>query len=247
MKTILITGASSGFGFETARTFLERGWKVIATMRNPREDILPASDALRILPLDVTDADSIAHAVSEAGPVDVLVNNAGGGLLGALEGSAMADIRELFELNTFGTMAVTQAMLPALRTRGAGVIVNISSAVTYKPLPLLSVYTASKAAVDAFSENLSLEVEPFGIRVHTIHPGRSPETAFGAAARARSQSAIPDVYTGWAKQIFSASPQSAEVTTASDVAAAVWQVVTDPSTPNSIPAGADAITMATIK
>lgn len=244
MNTILITGASSGFGLETARTFLERGWKVIATMRTPREDLLPASDNLRILPLDVTDADSIASAVAAAGPVDALVNNAGGGLLGALEGTSLAAIRALFELNTLGTMAVTQAMLPGLRAKGGGVIVNVSSAVTLKPLPLLSVYTASKAAIEAFSENLALEVEPFGIRVHAVLPGRAPQTAFSATAKARSQTGIPDAYADWAKQLFANAPQSAEITTASDVAEAIWQAVTNPHSPPRIMAGADAVALA---
>jgi NAD(P)-dependent dehydrogenase (short-subunit alcohol dehydrogenase family)/ketosteroid isomerase-like protein len=244
MKTILITGASSGFGLETARTFLDRGWTVIATMRNPRDDLLPACERLRILPLDVTDADSIARAVEQAGPVDVLVNNAGGGLMGALEGTSMAAIRDLFELNTFGTMAVTQALLPGFRKQGAGVIVNISSGVTLEPLPLLSAYTASKAAIEAFSTDLALEVEPFGIRVHLVLPGRAPETSFGAAARGRSKTAIPQAYADWAEQLFSDAAPSSDVTTASDVAQAIWQAVTDPSSLPRVPAGADAVALA---
>lgn len=242
MNTILITGSSSGFGLETARYFLDRDWRVIATMRTPREDVLPASDRLRVLALDVTDPDSIARAMRKAGPIDALVNNAGSGLLGALEGVSIDATRKLFELNTFGTMAMTQAVLPDLRARGSGVIVNVSSAVTLKPLPLLSAYTASKAAVDAFSENLALEVEPFGIRVRLVLPGRAPETAFSATARANSQNGIPEAYADWARQVFSAAPQQpVEVTTASDVAEAVWKAVTDASSPFRIPAGADAV------
>jgi NAD(P)-dependent dehydrogenase (short-subunit alcohol dehydrogenase family) len=244
MNTVLITGASSGFGLETARTFLDRGWAVIATMRNPRGDLLPAAEHLRILPLDVTEADSIARVVDLAGPVDALVNNAGGGLMGALEGTSMAAIRDLFELNTFGAMAMVQAMLPGFRRRGAGAIVNVSSAVTLAPLPLLSAYTASKAALEAFSANLALEVQPFGVRVHVVLPGRAPETSFGVAARQRSKSGIPEPYAGWAMQMFSAAPQGSEVTTARDVAEAVWQAVTDPSSPLRIPAGADAAALA---
>jgi len=244
VNTILVTGASSGFGLETARLFLDRGWAVIATMRTPRHDLLPTSAHLRILPLDVTDADSIARAVERAGPVDALVNNAGGGLMGALEGTSMAGTRELFELNTFGPMAVTQALLPGFRKKGAGVIVNISSAVTLKPLPLLSAYTASKAAVEAFSANLALEVEPFGIRVHLVLPGRAPETSFGATARGRSKAGVPEAYADWAKQVFSVASQGSDVTTARDVAQAVWQAVTDPSSPHRVPAGADAVALA---
>ena len=244
MNTILITGCSSGFGLATARYFLDHDWTVVATMRQPRADALPASERLRVVPLDVTDAESIARAVDAAGPIDALVNNAGAGLLGALEGVSMAATRQLFELNTFGTMAMIQAVLPDFRARGSGVIVNVSSAVTLKPLPLLSAYTASKAAVEAFSEVLALEVEPFGVRVRLVIPGRAPETSFSAAARARSQQGIPEAYAAWAKQVLSAAPpQPVEVTTASDVAQAVWEAVTDPSSPLRILAGADAVSL----
>lgn len=245
MNTILITGSSSGFGLETARYFLDRDWTVIATMRVPRTDTLPASERLRVIALDVTDAASIARAVEEAGPIDALVNNAGAGLMGALEGVSIDAIRQIFELNTFGTMAMTQAVLPGFRTQGSGAIVNVSSAVTLKPLPMLSAYTASKAAVEAFSEDLTLEVEPFGVRVRLVIPGRAPETSFSATARARSQNGIPEAYAAWAKQVFSAAPQQpAEVTVAANVAEAVWQAVTDASSPFRIPAGADAMTLA---
>jgi NAD(P)-dependent dehydrogenase (short-subunit alcohol dehydrogenase family) len=164
MNTILITGCSSGFGLETARYFLDRGWTVIATMRTPREDILPPSDRLRILPLDVTNAKSIAHVVETAGPIDVLVNNAGVGLLNALEGVSIGMVREVFETNTFGTMAMTKAVVPQFREQRAGVVINVTSTVTLRPLHLLSIYTASKAAVNAFTESLALELEPFGVR-----------------------------------------------------------------------------------
>ena len=179
MNTILITGCSSGFGLETARYFHERGWNVIATMRTPREDILPTDDRLRVLPLDVTDPQSIAQAVKVAGPIDVLVNNAGIGWLNALEGSPIETIRDIFETNTFGTMTMMQAVLPQFRERKAGVIVNVTSTVTWMPLPLLSVYTASKAAVNAFSESVAIELRPFNVRVNVVLPGRAPETRFG--------------------------------------------------------------------
>jgi NADP-dependent 3-hydroxy acid dehydrogenase YdfG len=245
LNTILITGCSSGFGLETARYFLDRDWTVIATMRTPLGDVLPASERLRVIALDVTDAASITRALDEAGPINALANNAGAGLLGALEGVSIDATRQLFELNTFGTMAMSQAVLPGLRAQGTGVIVNVSSAVTLKPLPMLSAYTASKAAVEAFSENLALEVEPFGVRVRLVIPGRAPETSFSTTARARSQNGIPEAYATWARQVFSAAPpQPVEVTTASDVAKAVWQAVTDPSSPLRIPAGADAVTLA---
>ena len=116
-KTVLITGCSSGYGAETARNFLERGWTVIATMRNPRIAELPMSERLRVLALDVTKPESIAAAIQEAGPIDVLVNNAGIGVVGAFEATPMTTIREVFETNTFGVMAMTQAVVPQFRAR----------------------------------------------------------------------------------------------------------------------------------
>jgi NAD(P)-dependent dehydrogenase (short-subunit alcohol dehydrogenase family) len=249
MKTILITGCSSGFGAETARLFLDRGWNVIATLRTPNPDVLPSSERLRVLPLDVTDAASIRAAVDAAGPIDVLVNNAGHGLLSVVEGTPLDTIRANFETNTFGTIAVTQAFLPHLRTRDGAVIVNVSSSTTLKPLPMLAVYTASKAAINALTESLALELSPFGIRVHLVLPGRSPETPFGQNARAQMQRdgiTVPDAYAEFAHNVFGAmgATTDAPVTHASDVAEAIWQAATDPSSPLRLPAGADATELA---
>ena len=244
MKTVLITGCSSGFGLETARYFLDRNWKVIASMRTPREDFLPRSERLRVVPLDVTDPESIRRAVDAAGPIDVLVNNAGIGVLSALEGTSMATAREVFETNTLGTMAVTQAVLPQFRQRKAGVIVNVTSSVTLRPLPLLCVYTASKAAVNAFTESLALELQQFNVRVNLVLPGRAPETRFGENARPRMQDGIPDAYAGLAQNVFAEWAQSSAVTRALDVAEAVWRAVNDPSCPVRIAAGADAVALA---
>jgi NAD(P)-dependent dehydrogenase (short-subunit alcohol dehydrogenase family) len=246
MKTILITGCSSGFGLETARYFLERDWKVIATMRTPREDLLPASELLRVLALDVTDAGSIRQVLEAAGPIDVLVNNAGIGMLGALEGTPMDTTRELFEANTLGTIAMTQAVLPQLRQRKAGVIVNVTSSVTFAPLPLLSVYTASKAAVNAFTECLALELEQFNVRVKLVLPGRAPGTSFGANAQPRMQTAIPEAYASLAQDVFAGWGRQTEVTGALDVAEAVWLAVNEPGSPLRIPAGEDAVSMAAV-
>ena len=115
MKTVLITGCSSGFGLEIARHFLDRDWRVVATMRTPREDVLPRSDRLSVLALDVKNPQSIRAAIEAAGPVDVLVNNAGIGFLNALEGTPMDTARDIFETNTLGTIAMAQAAVPQLR------------------------------------------------------------------------------------------------------------------------------------
>jgi NAD(P)-dependent dehydrogenase (short-subunit alcohol dehydrogenase family) len=240
MKAVLITGCSSGFGLETARYFLDRGWRVIATMRSPREHLLPRSEHLSVLALDVTDPESIRQAVDAAGPIDVLVNNAGIGVLGALEGTSMAVAREVFETNTLGTIAVTQAVLPQLRQRKAGVIVNVTSSVTLKPLALLSVYSASKAAVNAFTESLALELRQFNVRVRLVLPGRAPETRFGENAQPRMQGGIPEAYAGLAQSVFAGWAQSSAVTRPLDVAEAVWRAANDPSSPVRMAAGADA-------
>ena len=167
---VLITGCSSGFGVEIARLFLDRGWSVAAAMRRPQHKVLRPSDQLQVLALDVTDPASIAGAVEAAGPVDVLVNNAGIGVLNALEGTPMAVAREVFETNTLGLIAMAQAVLPQMRERRAGVVVNVSSSVTLRPLPLLSVYTGSKAAVNAYTESLALELKSFDVRVRLVLP-----------------------------------------------------------------------------
>ena len=245
MNTILVTGCSSGFGLHTAKLFLERGWTVVATMRTPADGLLPPSERLRVLPLDVTDAASIAACVDAAGPIDALVNNAGVGLLNALEGVSVAQIRDVLETNTLGTIAMTQSVLPQMRARHAGVIVNVTSSVTLRPLHLLSVYTASKAAVNAFTESLALELEPFGVRARLVLPGRAPDTAFAANARQRMGTAIPDAYAGIARQVFERFQQTdAPVTHPGDVADAVWRAVTDAACPMRQPAGADAIAWA---
>lgn len=242
MKTVLITGCSSGFGLKTARYFLDRNWNVVASMRTPRDDVLPRSGHLRVLALDVTDPESVLQAVDAAGPIDVLVNNAGIGVLNALEGTSMETARDVFETNTLGTIAMTQAVLPQFRQRNAGVVVNVTSSVTLKPLPLLSVYTASKAAVNAFTESLALELRPFNIRVNLVLPGRAPETRFGENARPRMQ--VPDAYAGFKRSVFTEMSQSQAVTRALDVAEAVWRAANDPSCPIRLAAGADALALA---
>ncbi|WP_306393128.1 SDR family oxidoreductase [Telluria beijingensis] len=244
MKTVLITGCSSGFGLEIARHFLEHEWNVVATMRTPDAGILPPSDRLRVLALDVTDGASIRLALEAAGPIDALVNNAGVGALYPLEGIAMDTARGVFDTNTLGTIAMTQAVLPGLRATGGGVIVNVSSAVTLTPLPLLSVYTASKAAVNAFTESLALELEPLGIRLRLVLPGRAPETRFGANARARMEGEMPEAYASLMESVVAGVRGPAPVTHAGDVVQAVWRAVTDPAAPMRIPAGADAEAMA---
>lgn len=245
MKTVLITGCSSGFGREIACHFLDRGWNVIATMRNPAASTLPVSDGLRVVSLDVTDTASIAAAIDTAGPVDVLVNNAGIGWLNAVEGTPLATARDIFEANVFGTIAMMQAVLPGMRQRRSGAIINVGSSSTLKPLPLLSVYRASKAAINALTESASLELAEFGIRACVVLAGRAPSTSFASSARARVAAGgfFPAPYEDFAGRTLTAMEQAGagEVTTAEDVAEVVYRAATDPQCPLIVPAGADAI------
>ncbi len=241
MKTVLITGCSSGFGLEIARHFLARDWRVVATMRKPGDDVLPPSERLRVLPLDVTNADSIRTAIEAAGPIDVLVNNAGFGAAAPAELTPLDTVRALFDTNTIGTIAMTQAVLPQFRARGAGVVVNVTSSVTLKALPLVSAYRASKAAVNAFTESMAVELEPFGVRAHLVLPGRAPDTRFADNARANMHGFDREAYAEFVGQAVARMlDASGPITHAQDVAEAVWRAATDPSSPLRLPAGADA-------
>lgn len=187
-KTVLITGASTGIGRSTATLFAEQGWTVIATMRSP-EKAKFESDQIHVLPLDVTDSQSIQTAIDKSltqfGTIDVLVNNAGYGLLGAFENCTPEQIQRQFATNVFGLMEVTRALLPHFRERRSGVIINIASIGGKISFPTYSLYNSTKWAVEGFSEGLQYELEQFNIRVKLIEPGpiktdfydRSPDIA----------------------------------------------------------------------
>jgi NAD(P)-dependent dehydrogenase (short-subunit alcohol dehydrogenase family) len=247
MKTVLITGSSSGYGLETARHFLTQGWNVVATMRTPREDLLPRSGRLRVLALDVTKPESIAALLEACGPIDVLVNNAGIGVVGAFEATPMATVREVFETNTFGVMAMTQAVLPQFRARKSGVVVNVTSSATLAAMPLAAVYTASKTAIEGFTGSLAFELEAFDVRVKLVEPGYAPTTRFASNGSKRMEGLIPEAYAPFAERIFAAFAQPAAVTLESDVAEAVWQAATDTTGQLRFPAGADAVALAQVR
>ena len=244
MKTVLITGCSSGYGLATARHFHAQGWNVVATMRTPRDGILPRSERLCVLPLDVTRPDSIAAALDASGPIDVLVNNAGVGLAGAFEATPMVQARRVFETNTFGVMAMTQAVLPSFRARRSGVVVNVTSSVALAPMPLVAVYTASKMAIEGFTGSLAHELQAFNVRVKLVEPGYAPTTRFAQNTELRIDELIPEAYASFAQPIFAAFAQPALVTTESDVAQAVWRAANDTSAQLRFPAGADAVALA---
>jgi NAD(P)-dependent dehydrogenase (short-subunit alcohol dehydrogenase family) len=244
MNTVLITGCSSGYGLQTARHFHEQGWKVIATMRTPREDVLPRSPRLRVIALDITRPESIAAALEASGPIDVLVNNAGIGAMGAFEATPMVTARSIFETNTFGVMAMTQAVLPQFRARRSGVIVNVTSSVTLAAMPLVSVYTASKMAIEGFTASLAFELEAFNVRVKLVEPGYCPNTRFTSNTSFRLEEMIPEAYAPFAQRVLGAFTQVSAVTTEADVAEGVWRAANDSSATLRFPAGPDAVALA---
>jgi NAD(P)-dependent dehydrogenase (short-subunit alcohol dehydrogenase family) len=244
MKTVLITGCSSGYGLETARHFHAQGWNVIATMRTPREDVLPRSERLRVVALDVTKPDSIAAAITACGPIDVLVNNAGIGVIGVFEATPMATVRELFETNTFGVMAMIQATLPQMRARRSGVVVNVTSSVTLAPMPLAAAYTASKMAIEGFTGSVAHELEAFGVRVKLVEPGYGPTTRFSSNVGSRMEGMFPEAYAAFTSPILASFAQVTTVTKESDVAEAVYRAANDLSAQLRFPAGADAVALA---
>lgn len=244
MNTVLITGCSSGYGLETARYFDAQGWNVIATMRTPREGILPPSARMHVLPLDVTRPESIADALEMAGPIDVLVNNAGIGVVGAFEATPMAHIRKVFETNTFGVMAVCQAAIPMFRARRSGVIVNVTSSVTLAPMPLAAAYTASKQAIEGFTGSLAHELAYFGVRAKLVEPGYAPTTRFSQNTEVRLEHLIPESYAGFAGPILEGFATPALVTTEQDVAETIWRAAGDLTGQLRFPAGLDAVALA---
>jgi NAD(P)-dependent dehydrogenase (short-subunit alcohol dehydrogenase family) len=205
MPTWFITGCSTGFGRELARVVLERGWNAVVTARDLAtvEDIVAAHDSTALpLQLDVTDSGQIAAAVQQAearfGGIDVLVNNAGYGYRAAVEEADEADVRRLFDTNFFGLVAVTKAVLPGMRARGRGQIVNISSTGGRLAYPGSGYYSASKFAVEGLSDALRKELQPLGLGVMVVEPGGF-RTDFAGRSLQQSSRAI-EAYAATAGQ-----------------------------------------------
>jgi NAD(P)-dependent dehydrogenase (short-subunit alcohol dehydrogenase family) len=172
MKVALVTGVSSGIGQATALRLKELGYRTFGTVR---ERFASQTGIIELVRLDVRDRDSIDEGVAtvfeRAGRIDLLVNNAGATIIGAGEETTPEEARELFETNFFGVMRMTQAVLPAMRAQRSGRIINISSVVGFLPAPFMSVYAATKHAVEGYSESLDHEVRNFGVRVIVVEPG----------------------------------------------------------------------------
>jgi short-subunit dehydrogenase len=238
--SVLITGCSSGIGQAAALALHEAGRTVVATARNPDTLSGLAGRGLRTLALDVTDESSMRAAVDAAGPIDVLVNNAGYGLYGTVEQLPMAEIRRQFETNFFGLVGLTQLVLPGMRAAGGGRILNVSSMGGRATLPGGAFYHASKYAVEALSDALRMEVAQFGIDVVLIEPGpvRTPwnDVAAGSvaasAAGSNGNGNDADPYAGFKDAVTAAfstatdGPLARFSSSADDIAKVITRAVT---------------------
>ena len=232
---VLITGAAGSIGMATAQTLARRGHSVVATDLSAMSGL----EGIQSHALDVTSDDSVARCLQEVGPLDAIVNNAGitsGG--GPVEGYPLDRIRQMFETNTLGALRVIQALLPAWRKRGSGVIVNVSSVNGRVSSPLRAAYSASKFALEALTESLHLEVRHFGIRSVLIEPGN-----IAPGMKASEPHKGPADYAGlweqWAgadtKMTGPSGPPGPQV-----VAFAIARAIEDPATPLRVPVGQDA-------
>ena len=251
-KTVLITGASSGFGKLAAKTFAANGWNVVATMRSPeKETELTQVEGVYVTRLDVTDADGIAAAIAEArgkfGSIDVLVNNAGYGGHALFEQADMDAIRVMYETNVFGPMTMMRAVLPAMREKGEGVIINVSSMAGLFGLPGNGVYSSSKFALNGLSEAMAQDYAALGIRVRIVEPGAYPTTGFNRATDDHLE-AGGDQLTSYSnalrRHIEQIGAQMAEVggslADPQEVADVIYACATNPDMPVHNPTGSDA-------
>lgn len=256
-KTVLITGTSTGFGFLAAKTFQEKGWNVIATMRSPKKDNELASlDNVLVTRLDVTDKASVKSAVEQGierfGAIDVLVNNAGVGAYGYLEEADEAEIQSHFDTNLFGIINTIQEITPHMRDRGSGVIINVTSLSGLMGLHLNSLYNASKFAVQGLSEGLAYDLSTFGIRVKVVAPGAF-DTGFTESrvfTRGNAKSDLQPYHDQY--EVFSAKLREVlynsggTVANPQDVADKIYECATM-ETPLTNPVGRDAVGLLKLK
>jgi NAD(P)-dependent dehydrogenase (short-subunit alcohol dehydrogenase family) len=251
MSTVLITGTSSGFGKMAALRFARKGDNVFASMRNTAkgaelEDIARKENlSLKVIQLDVLSDDSVTKAVeqvlSDAGSIDVLVNNAGFEIRGAVEEISDEEARAQFATNVFGLLRVTRAVLPHMRSRGSGRIINVSSVAGIVGVPFGGIYAASKHAVEALTETLYWELHPFGISVCLIEPGAFP-TEFSAniqVARAHESGIYKQTAEEFRNRVGRLAP-GGEPQDPNEVADAIYNAAYDESLKLRYPVGGDA-------
>ncbi len=233
----LVTGAGSGIGRATAQVLTDHGHDVVATARRP--DVLDDLDVALRLPLDVTDDESVAACVAAAGDIDVLVNNAGISETGPLESYPLDVARRMFETNFFGPLRLITALVPAMRERGRGVVVNVTSVEGKVAAPLAGMYCATKHALEAASETLHLEVGHFGVRVVIVEPGYIAPGMKGGRRHGEDGTPYEELRRQWSgadDTLVGPGGRPAPELVGEAIAAAV----ADTTTPLRIPVGADA-------
>lgn len=230
---VLITGASSGIGLAAAQLFGEAGWRVAATMRNPQGGAaLAEQQRVMALPLDVTDPASVEAAIAAAlehwGRIDVVVNNAGYGLFGPFETATDEQIRRLFATNVDGVFAVTRAVLPAMRRQGNGTIINVASIGGLLAQPFFSLYHATKFAVVGFTESLSFELAPLGIRAKVIAPGGVATNFAGRSLALTFAEGEEHAYSDTLSKVIAATTaRRSHYSSASSIAETIFTAATD--------------------
>lgn len=244
-QTILITGASSGIGKETAKLFQSKGWNVIATMRNPdKETELKQLENVLVSQLDVLNVDSIQNAFKEGlqkfGSIDVLLNNAGYGAYGPLEAFSRDQVLRQFNTNVIGLLDVTKAVLPHFRQNKKGIIINISSIGGKMTFPLGSLYHGTKFAVEGISESLNYEVEQFGGQVKIVEPGMIATDFSGRSFDFSNDESMAE-YQKIVGALMTAMPTMGEnASPASVVAEVIFEAATDGKNQLRYTAGEDA-------
>ena len=227
MKTIFITGASTGLGNATARLFAANGWKVIATMRQPEMATeLAGLNNVILLPLDVTDPEQITNTAATAigmGEIDLVFNNAGYGLTGSLEATTDEQILRQFNTNLLGVIRTTKAFIPHFRSKGSGLFISTSSIGGLVSFPLNSIYHATKWALEGWSESMAFELKRFGIGIKTVSPGG---IATDFTGRSLDQ-ARHEAYDGLLSQVMNAFADVFSFSTPDQIAAVVYEAATD--------------------
>ena len=243
--SILITGASRGIGRTTAERFAEAGWNVVATMRDPADGTELATRAnVMVTHLDVTDEqsarDAVAGGIDAFGAIDVVFNNAGYGVFGALETIEPESMQQQFEVNVFGMLRVTRAILPHFRARGEGLVIQMSSIAGRAPFPLGSVYNASKFAVEGLSEALYFELAAIGARIKLIEPGVIATDALGSSLVVHRDDELAGYRDIHAALMAAFEASGAMAAQPALVAGVVFEAATDPGPRLRYPVGPDA-------
>jgi NAD(P)-dependent dehydrogenase (short-subunit alcohol dehydrogenase family) len=249
MKTWFITGATRGLGAELARYALDHGDNVVATGRSTAaiSETLGSSDRLLVAVLDVTREDDARAAVAAAcgrfGRIDVLVNNAGRGLIGAIEETSDAEARELFDINVFGLLNVTRAAVPVLREQGSGCVLNVTSAAGYSGEAAAGIYSGSKFAVEGITEALRKELAVFGIGVMAVEPGatRTDFLAPGSLGFAKRHIEPYDRGAAGETREYVANSHRLQTNDPVKAVAVIYEAVHDGEMPHRLPLGQDAV------